>query len=250
MALIKSRWTAQRTTWARQTSVTCWSATRAAAGLTTHSGTTLPFQTPGSAAKALHRRVALAGGLVVLGALIAGVGIWRLTLPQNSTEPRGADYSELSELGATKLQWNAKHTPDPGGTDTSFLPRNLNGLDRFVNVTFDHGRVSGFIMQFDEKTVDEASAKVIALEQLPPDAKLVFESRRYVGTTDVDDQCDQLQYQSTAIGTLLAQDRGGVISVVIWSPTPQGLLSNYDPAGITSINILATGTLGVIPTEC
>ena len=214
------------------------------------SGTTLRFRAPGSAAKALPRRVALATGLVVLAALIAGAGIWRLTAPQKSPGLHGADYSGLSELGATEVQWKAQHTADPGSAETGFLPRNLNGLDRFINVTFDHGRVSGFIMQFDAKTIDEASAKVMARDELPADASLVFESRKYVDATDIDEQCDQLQYQSEAIGTLFAQDRGGIISIVLWSPSPQGLLSKYDPAGITSINILATGTLGVVPSEC
>lgn len=189
-------------------------------------------------------------GLVALAALFAGVGVWRLTLPQNISEPRGAHVSDFSELGASGLQWSATHTPDPGGADTNFLPRNLNGLDRFINVAFDHDRVSGFIMQFDARTLDEASAKVIARGELPADAKLVFESRRYVAATDIDEQCDQLQYQSQRIGALFAQDRAGIISIVLWSPSPQGLLSTYDPAGITSINILAAGTLGAIPNEC
>jgi hypothetical protein len=215
-----------------------------------HFGTTLRFRTPGSAAKALPSRVALVTALVVLVALIAGVGIWRLTAPQKSPGLGGADYSGLSELGATEAQWNAQHRPDPGSVNTSFLPRNLNGLDRFINVALDHGRVSGFIMQFDAKALDEASAKGVARGELPADASLVLESRKYAGTTDIDEQCDQLQYQSAAIATLFAQDRGGVISIVLWSPSPQGLLRKYDPAGITSINILATGTLGVIPTEC
>lgn len=214
-----------------------------------HSGTTLRFRTPGSAAKTLPRRVALAAGLLVLAALIAGVGVWRLASSHESPGLRGADIG-LSELGATQANWNAHHTLDPGSTEPGYLPRNLNGLDRFINVTFDHGRVSGFIMQFDPKTLDEAAAKVIAREELPPDAGLVFESRKYVGATDIDEQCDQLQYESAAIGALVAQDRGGIISIVLWSPGPQGLLSKYDPAGITSINILATGALSVIPSEC
>jgi hypothetical protein len=173
-----------------------------------------------------------------------------LTAPQHSAGPNGAGYGELSELGATDVNWNAHHMLDPGSAELGFLPRNLNGLDRFINVTFDHGRVSGFIMQFDPNTLDEAAAKGIARDELPADASLVFESRKYVGATDIDEQCDQLQYQSAAVGALFAQDRTGIISVVLWSPGPQGLLSKYDPAGITSINILATGTLGVIPNEC
>jgi hypothetical protein len=192
----------------------------------------------------------LATGLVVLAALIAGAGIWRLAASQESPRLSGADYSGLSELGATEIIWNAHHTLDPRSAEPGFLPRNLNGLDRFINVTLDHGRVSGFIMQFDPNTLEEASAKVIARGELPADAGLVFESRKYVGATDIDEQCDQLQFQSAAIGALLAQDRGGIISIVLWSPGPHGLLSKYDPDGITSINILATGTPGVIPNEC
>jgi len=42
----------------------------------------------------------------------------------------------------------------------------------------------------------------------------------------------------------------GIVTIVIWSPSPQGQVSKYDRAGITSINVIATGTLGDIPIEC
>jgi hypothetical protein len=175
--------------------------------------------------------------------------VWFTAPPKGSGGP-GADYLGLSELGATEAQWKARHIPDPIHAGTGFFPRNVNGLDRFINVTLEGGRVSGFIMQFDARTLHETAAKVITRQELPADANLVFDSRKYLGTTDIDEQCDLLQFQSAAIGTLFAQDRKGIVSVVVWSPTPQGLLSTYDPASITSINILATGTLGEIPVEC
>ena len=59
-----------------------------------------------------------------------------------------------------------------------------------------------------------------------------------------------LQFQSAAIGSLIPSDRQGIVTIVIWSPSPQGTVSKYDKASITSINILATGTLGDIPIEC
>jgi hypothetical protein len=130
------------------------------------------------------------------------------------------------------------------------LPRNVNGLDRFVNVAFEGGRVYGFIMQFDAKKLDETEAKVIARGELPADANLVFDSRKYLASSDIDDQCDLLQFQSAAIGSLIASDRQGVVTVVIWSPGPQGQVSKYNSASITSINIIATGTAGDIPIEC
>jgi hypothetical protein len=59
-----------------------------------------------------------------------------------------------------------------------------------------------------------------------------------------------MQFQSAAIGSLIASDRQGVVTIVIWSPSPQGQVSKYDKASITSINLIATGTLGDIPIEC
>lgn len=194
------------------------------------------------------RMSALVPALIVLTALVVGWGVGRLTAP--TTRTGGAEYAGLSELGATEVQWRAQHKLDPKEGNSSFVPRNLNGHDRFINVAFAGDRVSGFIMQFDANTLDETGAKLITRAELPADASLVFDSRKYVGATDVDEQCELLQYQSAAIGTLFANNRAGVISVVIWSPGPQGQLSKYDPASITSINILAAGTLGFIPTEC
>ena len=161
-----------------------------------------------------------------------------------------AEYPGLTELGATEAQWRAQHRVDPRGGSSSFLPRNENGLDRFVNVAFEGGRVYGFIMQFDAKTLDETAAKVIALGELPADATLVFDSRKCLASSDIDDQCDLLQFQSAAIGSLIVSDRQGIVTVVIWSPGLQGQVSKYERASITSINILATGTLGDIPIEC
>lgn len=171
-----------------------------------------------------------------------------MTAPATSTGR--AEYSGLSELGATEVQWRAQHKLDTSEGSTSFLPRNLNGLDRFVNVAVEGGRVYGFIMQFDAKTLDEAGAKVIVRGEMPADAHLVSDSRKYLGSSDIDDQCDLLQFQSAAMGSLIASDRQGVVTVVIWSPGPQGQVSKYDKAGITSINVIATGTLGDIPIEC
>lgn len=188
--------------------------------------------------------------LIFLVAFIIGLSVVWLTAPPKGSGGPAADYLGLTELGATEAQWKGRHIPDPLHAGSGFFPRNLNGLDRFINVSLEGGRVSGFIMQFDAKTLDETAAKVITRQELPSDANLVFDSRKYLGTTDIDEQCDLLQFQSAAIGTLFAQDRKGIVSVVVWSPSPQGLLRTYDPASITSINILATGTLGEIPVEC
>ena len=193
---------------------------------------------------------ALLIALIVLAALAAGGIAGRLTAHPASKATPQAQYPGLTELGATEAQWRAQHKSDPSGGSSSFLPRNRNGLDRFVNVAFESGRAYGFIMQFDSKTLDEAGAKVLAHAELPPDANLVFDSRKYVGSSDIDDQCDLIQFQSAAIGSLIASDRQGIITIVIWSPSPQGQVSKYDQAGITSINFIATGTLGDIPIEC
>ena len=197
-----------------------------------------------------RRTSALVITLIVLAALTVGGLVGRLTAHPLSTALPRAEYPGLSELGGTEVQWRAQHKVDPREGSSSFLPRNVNGLDRFVNVAFEDGRVYGFIMQFDAKTLDETAAKVIARGELPADAILVFDSRKYLASSDIDDQCDLLQFQSAAIGSLIASDRQGIVTIVIWSPSPQGQMSKYDRAGITSINFIATGTLGDIPIEC
>ena len=105
-------------------------------------------------------------------------------------------------------------------------------------------------MQFDAKTLDETGAKVIARGELPADANLVFESRKYLSSPDIDDQCDLLQFQSATIGSIVTSDRQGIVTIVIWSPSPQGQVGKYDKGSINSINIIATGSLGDIPIEC
>ncbi|MDT5357131.1 MAG: hypothetical protein QOJ56_5663, partial [Mycobacterium sp.] len=114
---------------------------------------------------------ALVTALVVLSAFAVGGSVGRLTAPVTSTV--GADYPGLSELGATEAQWRAQHGLDPARGSSSFLPRNIDGLDRFINVAFEGGRVSGFIMQFDGKALDEEGAKLITRAELPSDASLV-----------------------------------------------------------------------------
>ncbi len=193
---------------------------------------------------------ALVIALIVLAALAVGGIAARLIAHPTSTKASPAQYPGLTELGATETQWRAQHKLDPSEGSASFSPRNLNGLDRFVNVAFEGGRVYGFIMQFDAKTLDEKGAKVLVRTELPSDANLVFDNRKYVGSSDIDDQCDLLQFQSAAIGSLITSDRQGIVTVVIWSPSPQGEVSKYDGASITSINVIATGTLGDIPIEC
>jgi len=111
---------------------------------------------------------------MLLAAFAVGFGVGRLTVQRGPGSPGGADYAGLSELGATELQWRAQHAPDPGDATSTFLPRNLDGMDRFINVSFEGGRVSGFIMSFDARMLDERAAKVIARAELPPDAGLVF----------------------------------------------------------------------------
>jgi hypothetical protein len=194
-------------------------------------------------------RRALAASLIVVVAFAVGVSVGRLTAPRTNAAPGKASYPGLSELGATQGQWKAQHEADPRSA-SRFLPPNRDGSDRFINVTFDGGRVSGFIMRFDAETMDETAAKMVMRGELPGDANLVFDSRKYLATLDIDEQCDLLQFRSTTIETLLSHDRGGVVSVVLWSPGPLGDLRAYDPAGITSINVLAAGTLGEIPDEC
>ncbi|MEA2629193.1 MAG: hypothetical protein QOJ10_1653 [Chloroflexota bacterium] len=191
-------------------------------------------------------------GLIGLALIVAGVaGIAaRLSAHPATTATPPPQYPGLTELGAAEAVWRTQHKLDPAQGSSSFLPRNRNGLDRFVNVAFDGGHVYGFIMQFDAKTLDEVAAKVIVRAELPPDAKLVFDNKKYVGSSDIDDQCDLLQFQSAAIGSVIPSDRQGIVTVVIWSPGPHGEVSKYDKAGITSINLIATGTLGDIPIEC
>jgi len=207
---------------------------------------------PDSRARRITRRGPLVVGLIGLafiGAGAAGIAE-RLSAHPARTATAQPQYPDLTELGATEAMWRTNHKLDPAEGGSSFLPRNRSGVDRFVNVAFDGGRVYGFIMQFDAKTLDETAAKVIVRGELPPDATLVFDNKKYVGSSDIDDQCDLLQFQSKAIGSIIPSDRAGIVTVVVWSPSPNGAVSTYDKASITSINFLATGTLGDVPIEC
>jgi hypothetical protein len=188
-------------------------------------------------------------GLALIVAGVAGIAVRLSAHPARTATPQ-PQYPDLTELGATESVWRTQHKLDPAEGGSSFLPRNRSGLDRFVNVAFDGGRVYGFIMQFDAKMLDETAAKVIVRAELPPDANLVFDSKKYVGSSDIDDQCDLLQFQSVAIGSIIPSDRAGIVTVVVWSPGPHGAVSTYDKGSITSINFIATGTLGDIPVEC
>ena len=114
-------------------------------------------------------------GLALIVAGVAGIAARFSAHPARIATPP-PQYPGLTELGATEGLWRTQHKLDPSEGSSSFLPRNRNGLDRFVNVAFDGGRVYGFIMQFDSKTLDETAAKVIVRAELPPDAKPVFES--------------------------------------------------------------------------
>ena len=95
----------------------------------------------------------------------------------------------------------------------------------------------------------EASARADAVTELPTDARLVFERRKYVGMTDPDDQCDLLQYRSTELGRVIPDDPTGVIIIQLGRLTDNGL-QPYDPDHIRTISILATGTLNDVPNEC
>jgi len=124
-----------------------------------------------------------------------------------------------------------------------------SGDPTFRDVSFAVDRVDGFTMQLAGVGVSESVARTEAVNEIPPDARLVFESRKYVGTTDLDDQCDLLQYQSRELGRVLPDDPTGVITIRLGRLTDSGL-EPYDPNHVTTISIVATGTLNDVPGEC
>jgi hypothetical protein len=182
----------------------------------------------------------------LLAAFVLGLDAGRRTAPVTGD---GSSSIALMELGATEAQWKASHLQD-AHDHSSFLPRNLDGEDRFVGVTYREGRVFGFIIRFDPGTVNEHGAKLLSRAELPVDSRLVFDEPKYVRSSSIDDQCDVLQYQSRTIGGLIKGDGQGVVTAVIWSPDRQGRLSTYEAGNITSISVTAAGTLGEVPEEC
>ena len=152
----------------------------------------------------------------------------------------------LSELGAPKGYWNQVHPRNPSGADSSFLPLNTDGTSRYADVEFREGRVFSIIMRFDAGTLDQRGARQMAMAELPPDARLVFDEAKYLESDDVDDQCELLQYQSEALA-FPRTDTAGVVSVVIWSPDPGGTVTAFQPASITAVNLAAAGSLDERP---
>jgi len=161
-----------------------------------------------------------------------------------------ADDARLVELGATLARWNKHHVPDTArDPQTNFLPRTQGGLDRFTEVAVDGGRVYAFVMHFDPGTTDEATAKQLAQQEVPPDSRLIFDEQLYKHAKDADDQCEILQFQSAILAAALPSDPTGVILVTLSDETSNGF-QPFDASSIVTINVLSGGTLGYMPGEC
>ncbi len=139
-----------------------------------------------------------------------------------------------TELGADRITWMAHHRA---------------GDPTFRDVSFAGDRVDGFTMHLGAGGVAEEVARTEAVKEIPADARLVFQRPKYAGTTDPDDQCDLLQYQSTLLARVIPDDPTGVILIHLGRLTDNGL-EPYDPNHVTTIVILATGTLNDAPGEC
>jgi hypothetical protein len=186
-------------------------------------------------------------------AFAAGAAFDRLSpLNGGSSAAQPPPGAALSELGASVNEWDEHHERDVGsGARAGFLPRNADGRDRFLTAGLLHKRVSAVILQFDAHAVDEAGAKLVARAELPPDAAPVLEDRKYATSSDVDDQCYYQQYRSRTLAAVFPRDDPtGAVSVVVWSPDPQGNVQPYDARSITAINLTAGGVLGQVPEEC
>ncbi len=139
-----------------------------------------------------------------------------------------------TELGADRVTWMAHHK---------------SGDPTFRDLSFAGDRVDGFTMHLGAGGLGEDAARATAAKEIPPDARLIFESPKYFGSADVDDQCDLLQYQSAELGRVIPHDPSGVIIVQLGRLTGNGLEA-YDRNHVTTISILATGTLNYVPSEC
>jgi hypothetical protein len=139
-----------------------------------------------------------------------------------------------TELGTDPATWTAHHR---------------SGDPTFQDLSLAGDRVDGFTMHLGAGGLSEDAARATVVKEIPSDARLIFESPKYVGSADLDDQCDLLQYQSTELGRVIPHDPSGVIIVQLGRLTGNGL-DRYDRDHITTISILATGTLHYIPSEC
>jgi len=153
--------------------------------------------------------------------------------PANGSSNQSREAELGTGLGADRSTWTRHH-----GVGDPIL----------TGVSFAGDRVDGFTMHLGGG-LTEAAARTAAVKAIPTDARLVFERRKYVGTTDSDDQCDLLQYQSAELGRVIPNDPAGVIIIQLGRLTDNGLEA-YDPDHVTTISILATGTLNDVPAEC
>lgn len=151
--------------------------------------------------------------------------------------PSGPSVSTvLTGYGALKADWDAHHQVDPASSDGSaFLPRNSDGSDRYVGVSYDtYGRVSMYQMYWDEPGISMGAARTLLLADLPRDAHVSFDL--------VKDTCEQIEYLSTTLGSIEAKHANGGIAggvMVEFSSMINYSYNTFDKNQVTNVIVEA-----------
>ena len=99
----------------------------------------------------------------------------------------------LVGIGATKAAFAAHHQADPDPKlvpGCCFLPKERGGGDHIITVSYGHGRVFSYEIDY-APNVSLATADAELASELPPDSKLVYRVRK--------SDCEMRQYKSAAL---------------------------------------------------
>lgn len=134
--------------------------------------------------------------------------------PQQAPSPSVQSVPPITGFGATQDAWNGAHTAD---------------TSRYSSVFATGGRILSYEMHLpDGQSVDQA--KAAALKEFPSDATVLWFTQ--------ENQCSQMEVQSNALGTALADPAIGDASgtaLVEFQSQLSGNDSSYDPANNNDI---------------
>ncbi|MBF6604474.1 MAG: zinc ribbon domain-containing protein [Chloroflexi bacterium] len=122
-------------------------------------------------------------------------------IPSASVTP-----ATVTGFGATSTAWDAAHATDTNFPGQMYEPDPaIGGADRYFAFMRDGGRVVGYTMHIPPQ--DLALAESQALTEVPADTRVLWMAKRNV--------CEQMELQSSTLGTLLSRlgDKAGDVFV-------------------------------------
>ncbi|MHB8507257.1 MAG: hypothetical protein ACYDGR_01235 [Candidatus Dormibacteria bacterium] len=141
--------------------------------------------------------------------------------------PEEAIVDPLPGIGSGDAYWDGRHRADPYELGSAY-DRQADGTDYYFDVRHQDAHVFRYVIGPVPhwRSIEEALAA--ARRELPSDATVL---------SDVQEQgCEQVQFQSTAVGhALSASDPGGFVNFEFQSPNDRA----FDPGDISSAAVLA-----------